>query len=95
MGEEFEAFRRSQARFTAAMEALEAAVARQLEARRGASFVDEEIQNLAEDRSRLAEELDRAHGRAARLESAASHVGERLNAAIASISELVEQRRAS
>lgn len=89
------AMAQASARLSAALDGLEATVRRHQDARRGAVAQDAEIQLLAEDRSRLAQELDRAEARASRLESAASHVGARLDAAIQSIGKLVERQRVS
>lgn len=90
-----DALNRANARFVAALDALEAAVSRNLAAQRDSRAYDAEIQQLSEDRSRLAQNLDFAQARAARLESAASNVGERLDAAMASVGELLQRGRPS
>lgn len=95
MQDQSNAVARAAARLAAALDALEAAVHRRVEARREAVALDAEIQLMSEDRSRLAQELDRTHARAARLESAAAHVGERLDVAIESVSDLLERSRAT
>lgn len=84
---------RASRRLAAALDALEAAVERCQEAQRSVGALDSEIQSLSQDRSRLAQDLDRARARSARLDSVTDHVTERLDAAIASISELLDGRR--
>ncbi len=95
MEDDSDAVERANARFVAALDALEGAIRRQLSSHRETRAHEAEIQQLSEDRSRLAQELDLAQARAARLESAASHVGERLDTAIASVGELLDRGRAS
>jgi FtsZ-binding cell division protein ZapB len=86
---------RARERLTTALDSLEAAVQRRIESQRDTAALDAEIQQLSEDRSRLAQDLDRAKARSTRLESATSHVAERLDAAIASIGSLLERNQAS
>jgi hypothetical protein len=57
----------------------------------GNARLDEELHRLGEDRSRLAETLDRAESRAARLEETNREVSRRLVAAMESIRSVLER----
>jgi len=81
---------RAQRRFASALDALEAAVLRRKEGERGKAALEAEIRTLSEDRSRLAQELDRSQARVARLESVAGDVSGRVDSAIGVIRGLLE-----
>jgi septal ring factor EnvC (AmiA/AmiB activator) len=72
-------------RLALALDALAAAVERRHEADRGEQTLDDQLQALGADRSRLAEELDAAAARNRALESANREVARRLDAAIDTI----------
>ena len=68
-----------------ALDSLEAAVNRRLDSDQKLSSLEDELQRLGEDRSRLAQSLDDAEARSNRLEDANREVSERLVAAMESI----------
>ncbi|HVY59868.1 MAG TPA: DUF4164 domain-containing protein [Xanthobacteraceae bacterium] len=72
-------------RMTLALEALEAAVERRLEADRGEAAVADQLHAFDADRSRLAAELDESVARSRRLETTNREIARRLDHAIASI----------
>ena len=72
-------------RLALALDALAAAVERRHEADRGEQTLDDQLNALGADRSRLAEELDAAAARNRTLESANREVARRLDAAIDTI----------
>lgn len=72
-------------RLDAALGALEAAVARRLEADADPDDVEAERAIMAEDRARLAAALDAASARLATVEAAADAVGRRLDRAIGTV----------
>ena len=72
-------------RLDAALDALEAAIHRQRAGERALASLRGELQLMAEDRSRLAEELDSAQDRIARLEAANEDASRRLDAAMETI----------
>lgn len=74
-----------------ALSALDDAVEGRAEADRRRSDLEVEIQRLAADRSRLAQALDGAEARAARLEEANREVSRRLVAAMESIRALMDE----
>lgn len=76
-------------RLNAAMEALEAALTRRDLNQRVGGDAQQELQVLQMDRSRLAQELDTAKERAARLQRANEEAGQRLDEAIASIEAVI------
>jgi len=78
-------------RLEAAVGVLEAASTRVLDIRRTGAERDTEIMLLSEDRARLAEELDLAASRTARLESTNRDVARRLDHAIATIRDLLKE----
>lgn len=82
---------RAQRRFFGALDALEAAVSRRKQTERGTATLEAELRTLGEDRSRLAQELDRSQAHAVRLESVAGDVSGRLDSAIGAIRGLLEQ----
>jgi hypothetical protein len=76
-------------RLQGAVDAVEAAVAQSLEQSRTGRDRAVEIALLAEDRARLAQDLDAANGRAATLANVNREVGRRLDQAIDSIRSVV------
>jgi hypothetical protein len=77
-------------RLEAAVGVLEAASARVLDSRRTGADRETEIALLADDRSRLAEELDSSNARTARLESTNREVARRLDTAIDTIRDVLK-----
>ncbi|MEJ8574067.1 DUF4164 domain-containing protein [Microbaculum marinum] len=82
---------RAQRRFFGALDALEAAVRRHKENERSKEALEAELRTLGEDRSRLAQELDRSQARAVKLEAVVGDVSGRLDTAIGTIRGLLEQ----
>ncbi len=76
-------------RLMAALDALESAVERRREADRDEDELATRIQALGADRSRLADELDVSLVKTRRLERANRELGDRLDAAIAAIREVL------
>lgn len=72
-------------RLEAALQSLEHAVEERLSLSAGSDSLAEEVQMLSTDRARLAETLDQAQARAAKLETVNRDVSRRLDAAIATI----------
>jgi Domain of unknown function (DUF4164) len=72
-------------RLEAALSKMEDVVERRIEADRAHAGRDVEVQALSDDRSRLADELDRSYARFARLETANREVSQRLDRAIDTI----------
>jgi predicted nucleic acid-binding Zn-ribbon protein len=85
---------RAQRRFVGALDALEAAVRRRQEKDRSATALEKEIRTLSDDRSRLAQDLDKAQARSVQLESVSKKVSERLDSAIGSIRGLLDREQA-
>ncbi len=85
---------RAQRRFVGALDALEAAVRRRQEKDRSAAALENEIRTLSDDRSRLAQDLDKAKARSVQLESVSMNVSQRLDSAIGSIRGLLDGGRA-
>ena len=77
-------------RLQLALDALEAALDRRLEAERGQGVLADQVHTLDIDRSRLASQLDQAAARSRRLESANREVARRLDAAIETIRSMME-----
>jgi len=77
-------------RLALALDALDAAVERRREADRSEEALADQAQALDLDRNRLAAALDGETARVRRLEDANREVGERLEAAIASIQSVLE-----
>ena len=78
------------ARLTRALDGLEAAVNRHLEADRKLATLEDELQRLGQDRSRLAQSLDKAEARSVRLEDVNREVSRRLVSAMESIRGVLE-----
>lgn len=77
------------ARLSAAMDALELALSRQQVAGKAAGELAQELQTVLEDRSRLAQELDRLKQRNVKLEEVSSEVSRRLDAALGTIEAML------
>ena len=76
-------------RLMAALDALESAVERRRDADRDEDELATRIHALGTDRSRLADELDSSLVKTRRLERANRELGDRLDAAIAAIREVL------
>jgi L-lactate utilization protein LutB len=72
-------------RLEAALQTLEHAVEERLSTSAGSDALAEEVQMLSADRAHLAESLDQAQARAAKLETINRDVSERLDSAIETI----------
>jgi hypothetical protein len=77
-------------RLNDALDALEAAVERRLEAGHSRAFLSEQVHALDADRARLAAELDNQMARAQRLETANREIARRLDAAMDNIRLVLE-----
>ncbi|NRG17376.1 DUF4164 domain-containing protein [Rhizobiales bacterium] len=77
-------------RLSRAISKLESAVERRLDADTSLGSLQDELQRLGEDRSQLAETLDKAEARANRLEEANREVSRRLVSAMESIRTVLE-----
>ncbi|MXN65384.1 DUF4164 family protein [Stappia sp. GBMRC 2046] len=77
-------------RLSQAISKLESAVERRLDADTSLGSLQDELQRLGEDRSQLAETLDKAEARATRLEEANREVSRRLVSAMESIRTVLE-----
>lgn len=77
-------------RLTHALDALEAAVERRREADQSAATLAAQIQALGDDRARLAADLDAASARAKRLETVNGDAVRRLDLAMQSIRDVIE-----
>jgi len=77
-------------RFTQALDALDAAVERRLEAGRVDARLADQVHALGADRARLASELDAQTARSRQLESANRDVARRLDAAIDNIRSILQ-----
>ncbi len=81
-------------RLQKALERLEDAVDARMSRDHVVLSVEEEVQRMTADRSRLASELDTALTRAQRLETANREVSRRLVTAMESIRDVLAERRA-
>ena len=77
-------------RLAQALDALDAAVERRREADRGQSRLEDQVQALGADRSRLASELDSQAARARRLEGTNRDIAQRLDAAMENIRSVLD-----
>jgi len=77
-------------RFSAALDQLEAGINRRGIKMQNASSAEKELAALREDRSRLADELDRVKAQARQLDETAGDVSNRLDDAIAGIRAVLE-----
>jgi len=75
-----------------ALRRLEAAVDRRLHADLSLTGLEDEVRRLGEDRSRLAQDMDAAEARAARLEEVNREVSRRLVGAMEQIRSVLEAR---
>jgi hypothetical protein len=78
-------------RLGAALDMIEGAVEERLEQSRSAAGLESELHRLGTDRSRLAQSLDVAEARAAKLEEANREVSHRLVAAMESIRDVLSR----
>jgi hypothetical protein len=78
-------------RLEAAMGRLETAIERRAEAERQAADLENELHRLGTDRSRLAQALDGAEARSARLEEVNREVSRRLVGAMESIRGVLQR----
>ena len=76
-------------RLTQALDALDAAVERRLEAERGAAQLTDQVHALGADRARLASELDTQTARSRQLETANREIARRLDSAIDNIRSVI------
>ncbi|HZP21300.1 MAG TPA: DUF4164 domain-containing protein [Bauldia sp.] len=81
-------------RLLAAVERVEQAVGARLDDETRLGEVESELHRIGSDRSRLAQSLDAAEARAARLEEANRDVGRRLVAAMESIRGVLDRNQA-
>jgi chromosome segregation ATPase len=81
-------------RLQSALELLENAMERRLEGARAVTDLEGELHRLGTDRSRLAQSLDAAEARSARIEEANREVSRRLVAAMESIREVLSRHGA-
>jgi chromosome segregation ATPase len=81
-------------RLQSALDLLEGAVERRLEGAREVTDLEGELHRLGSDRSRLAQSLDAAEARSARIEDANREVSRRLVAAMESIREVLARHGA-
>jgi hypothetical protein len=79
-------------RLSRAFDLLEGAVERRLEGAAAVTSLEGELHRLGTDRSQLAQSLDAAEARSARLEEANREVSRRLVAAMESIREVLAQQ---
>ena len=79
-------------RLAGAVVRLEGAVERRLEGAQEVSSLEGELHRLGTDRSRLAQSLDAAEARSARLEEANREVSRRLVAAMETIREVLARQ---
>jgi len=77
-------------RLSAALDALEAAMERRLEADRTEETLAAQVQALGADRSRLASDLDTQAARSRRLEATNREIARRLDVAIDTIRSVVD-----
>ncbi|WP_417687041.1 DUF4164 domain-containing protein [Roseibium sp.] len=77
-------------RLTKAVGSLEVSVERRIHADRSLNDLQQDLQRLGEDRSRLANDLDKVEARANRLESANKDVSRRLVSAMETIRNVLD-----
>lgn len=77
-------------RLAQALDTLEAAVERRREADRGQSRLEDQVQALGADRSRLASELDSQAARARKLENTNRDIARRLDTAMENIRSVLD-----
>ncbi len=79
-------------RLTQALDALDAAVERRLEATNNEARLSDQLHTLGTDRARLVSELDVQIARSRQLESANREIARRLDAAIDNIRSVIGER---
>ena len=77
-------------RLSAALDGLEAALERRLEADRGAAALVDQVSSLGADRSRLAAELEAQAARAQKLETTTREISRRVDAALEAVRTVVD-----
>lgn len=77
----------------AAIDGLDDAIERQIEEKKRLASMDSEMSDIMLDRSRLAQSLDKAEARAARLEDANKEVSRRLVGAMETIRAVLDGRK--
>ena len=77
-------------RLAQALDTLEAAVERRREADRGQSRLEDQVQALGADRSRLASELDAQAARSRKLENTNRDIARRLDTAMENIRQVLD-----
>jgi hypothetical protein len=80
-------------RLEAALDSLESAIERRLEGTLEVANLENELHRLGTDRSRLAQSLDAAEARTAKLEEANTEVSRRLVAAMESIRSVLDRQQ--
>ena len=80
-------------RLALALDALDAALDRRLEADRSGTTLSTQFQALGADRSRLAAELDAETSRSRRLEATNREIANRLDSAMGEIRSVIEARQ--
>ncbi len=80
-------------RLEAALDFLESAIERRLEGTLEVASLENELHRLGTDRSRLAQSLDAAEARTAKLEEANNEVSRRLVAAMESIRSVLDRQQ--
>jgi chromosome segregation ATPase len=80
-------------RLEAALDFLESAIERRLEGTLEVANLENELHRLGTDRSRLAQSLDAAEARTAKLEEANTEVSRRLVAAMESIRGVLDRQQ--
>ena len=79
------------ARLNKALEQLDKAVDASIESRHKVRSSDEEVQRMADDRAKLARELDASHARANRLAETNKEVSHRLVGAMETVRQVMEK----
>jgi hypothetical protein len=77
-------------RLTAALDTLDAAVERRVDADRGVAVLGEQVHALAADRSKLAADLDAQVARCRKLETTNRDIARRIDAAMDNIRSVLE-----
>jgi hypothetical protein len=77
-------------RLSSALDALDAAVERRIDAERGHAALSEQVHALDADRSRLASDLDSQTARARRLEAVNRHIASRLDTAMQNVRSVLD-----
>ncbi len=80
----------SLSRFNASLDAFEAALVRRKQTRQTVKSLENEIQTLTEDRSNLAQELDKVRAYASQLAKIHGKADKRLDAAMENIRNVLE-----